>query len=658
MTLRLNFVLSLALLIQMMGMPRGVAHESTPSAPLLFRGHSEFSRFGFGYLGATSEAQANAILNEECPQPSPTTTSVCLPTARDPTRMLVLDTARVFTHQRLQETLFEWAIINQFAFQRPQPTLSNLSRPSCISADSPIWRRVQAGLADPRFASSVSLTREANQDSNLAFVLLHSERLNHARARLNCDDQSETRANRPQCRAITQELARMHASYPAVWPLSSLATGIGTTVGTTELSTEGQRATRRVYEVLGARGTSSTDSPEVLENRGRSLASSVFSNPNHIAAYSGLIEGLDSSLSAISPSEPVRSARLRLAEELDQVRERSGASNAHSICQDTRFLNAMDLGASINQIALMRPILVRQMLLDLPPSERRIALQGLCSLNLMQYLRSPTNCDGVRAIPGATPARLHVERYQLEDSWPYFAPVAYDLVPSTSATVPAVIHLPINLVVSPEDSSALINQLPTWSSQLNNYLNCQTGALTPSALPPGETPPACPPDPNMLRTPPVQFQVTFHPVIRTQAEASVARPALSIHRCYHSDILDVSQRSNCVAVRNYNINRCLTTGTSRILCEQQVPPEGAPENNRADAEHITLNSPVGVLRHEVGHLMGLPDEYTSPPYNRIMNPSGEHDSLMNSSTASSRLYPRHIDRILSPSSCNLIGTGP
>ncbi|MBI3558220.1 MAG: hypothetical protein HY074_18290, partial [Deltaproteobacteria bacterium] len=48
-------------------------------------------------------------------------------------------------------------------------------------------------------------------------------------------------------------------------------------------------------------------------------------------------------------------------------------------------------------------------------------------------------------------------------------------------------------------------------------------------------------------------------------------------------------------------------------------------------------------------LLGVPDEYTDRFYPLAI--VGESDSLMNSSNIYSKLYPRHLEKILEPRKC-------
>ncbi len=87
-----------------------------------------------------------------------------------------------------------------------------------------------------------------------------------------------------------------------------------------------------------------------------------------------------------------------------------------------------------------------------------------------------------------------------------------------------------------------------------------------------------------------------------------------------------------------------------------LPPEGDARFNRQNSSNYTETTDAPTVIHEVGHLLGLGDEYLDPK--RSFSPPGEHDSMMNRSGPGSRFYPRHLQQILEPAStCPLPATG-
>ena len=89
---------------------------------------------------------------------------------------------------------------------------------------------------------------------------------------------------------------------------------------------------------------------------------------------------------------------------------------------------------------------------------------------------------------------------------------------------------------------------------------------------------------------------------------------------------------------------------AKVNC-QRAYPLNSPNNNRENAANLTLGSTLGTIRHELFHQMGNnDDEYVDSAME--FNPIGEFNSLMNNSDGrGARLYPRHVQEILSPIKC-------
>ena len=77
------------------------------------------------------------------------------------------------------------------------------------------------------------------------------------------------------------------------------------------------------------------------------------------------------------------------------------------------------------------------------------------------------------------------------------------------------------------------------------------------------------------------------------------------------------------------------------------PPAESKRWSRANAENLTLNTSERTLFHEVGHRIGMDDEYYDREYYPIPN-LGEKKSIMR---AGKKIMPRHIDAVLRPLQC-------
>ena len=77
------------------------------------------------------------------------------------------------------------------------------------------------------------------------------------------------------------------------------------------------------------------------------------------------------------------------------------------------------------------------------------------------------------------------------------------------------------------------------------------------------------------------------------------------------------------------------------------PPADSKKWSRANAENITFNTSDRTILHEIGHRIGMDDEYYDSVYYPVPN-LGEKDSIMR---AGKTIMPRHIDTVLRPLQC-------
>ncbi len=626
-----------------------IAHLDS-EAPLVGPSDREV-RMPYGYLGASSEAEAQTILDQSCPATPPprSVSELCI---RRPDgsvwRRVVADSSLILLYGRLNEKLYEYEMLERFAFGSPPPDPATLSRPSCIDEDSPVWQAVRTGFRGSPQRERLNAFRDAQSDKNLAFVLLQHERLSAASEGLNCSG-SRSEEESGECRAIRLEMNRIHTGYPLLWPTATLANradGGGEAMFSSPVASD---AARRVYQLIGAQWGRAGSSPEELERLGRERAAEALrGNP---AGYSALVDVLERSLQSDgAATEPLASARSGLSRHLGSLRAEAGRGLPDPCAPGLAPRDPNDLAFRVNSMALFRPNLVRQMLLDLAPPERAAAVQALCAARLMRVLRPETDCRGVTRNPGPPPS-TSVRRWVSDHTWPYGSLSAYEIVPSRDPATPTIVRMPLTLAVPPENLAEFQSALRSWQPQLNDYFNCQVGRMSPP--PSSSVFTTCPAEPSLVRTPPVRFEINVRITgVPLDGEAPPP-PSFRVHRCFNSDIAGSdADQSNCERVREHAVLGCMTRGETRDSCMARHPL-GDPSNNRENSANLGLNTLPNVLRHEVGHLFGLPDEYVTPPYDRIMNPVGEHNSIMRGSRdPGARLYSRHLDTLLRPASCS------
>ncbi|MBI2519010.1 MAG: hypothetical protein HYV97_01275 [Bdellovibrio sp.] len=123
----------------------------------------------------------------------------------------------------------------------------------------------------------------------------------------------------------------------------------------------------------------------------------------------------------------------------------------------------------------------------------------------------------------------------------------------------------------------------------------------------------------------------------------------AVHRCYCADC----------HVPDPDGIEVIFAGRSEIpntTCKKDLTPKqkdavlaaGTHWRDRQDANNVTATTECWILKHEMLHRLGLPDEYVdkkSYPYNEI----GPNNSIMNSGE---EILPRHVERILRPERCH------
>lgn len=624
------------------------AHESArPATTAGGVGHPEFTGVhgGYGYL-ASSEAEGDSVLTFGCSEedrrnyvsracPTP------LPPGADPEAALS-STAEATVTGLLQEQVAEYMVMQAGATTDTRPV--GLEFGTCIEPGSGTGRLqgalpTRAGLGTaPASATARKFASVANQfqRDNLARALMMSDQLER-RVQVSCSTEVQRAANRGLCTNLQNMLMRIDTAYPSLFGFRSRAvdglSGGASGMPGTELFRD---AVKRLIGTHGADGSSA----EARLQRGSGFYESAMNASSDVNALPGLerrfISAEDEAASTGAPAS-LRSAQTALNDAAEQLNREYLAR----VRADARGLCGLDL----RRMAVVYPNVVRQMLLDLPAERRALVQAVLCrmtgALARTQFLEQ---CDGVSLAPD-TPGRRELRVSRTMWDFPYSSQNNFTLSrPFSPPAAPYEVVLDVNIAADPDVTGDLDALAAQWGQRAVGYFNCQSGQA-PTYAPASGPVRACPPDPANRVPPGVRFRVNVHRV----AASSTAPPLLRVHRCYRAE-LRAPDNTNCDRVRAFRVRQeCGATPTPG--CEAAIPPSGDSSNNRLDSANLTGSTPPGVLLHEFGHLLGLPDEYRDDTH--VFNDGGEGNSLMNFSSEDSRLYPRHLRRIMAPARCSM-----
>jgi hypothetical protein len=488
---------------------------------------------------------------------------------------------------------------------------------------------------------------------------------NEAPADFRCRDVA--RRNEGACVALQAQMFRLQSSFPALYNVPQMARGDyepKVRYHESPFLWDG-----RQYDLTSGRrtpdgGLTSYTQPGMMT----AIRDLIVANGG---SYQSILSGLSkrsstefsameqSLIAAINKAEGADSTpqlrhALRQFNQVGQaIRDRHASqtrSRIDDLCSRRNF-NPENFQQHLVRMMLLNPNVVRQFLIDADPQTRAVALAVLCQEGVMGYLRPERQCNNVSGgpLPGTAPIRT-ARRFQAD--FP-FSSNHYTTISRPTDDDPYTVDLTVNLQLGPNVNSsdpAVLAQMQTlantWRSDVNNYINCQSGAPgAPATITntDGSTL-TCPPEASMRTNPPVVVNVNFNIV---PAGSPSPPPTMSMHQCFRAE----TGSSNCNAIRQWHIDRCVSGGDTLANCQSNTPPANTPSLNRQNAANLTLGTSLGTVRHEILHQLGLRDEYEDQR-SYVFNEIGEHNSIMRSSgSLTSRLYPRHIEQLTSVVRC-------
>ena len=282
---------------------------------------------------------------------------------------------------------------------------------------------------------------------------------------------------------------------------------------------------------------------------------------------------------------------------------------------------------STAEMLALDPAAVRQALLNANNSESRTAIEyDLChspAFRIMRNIGCSTQCDKQTGhCETVAPREMDIVRAnetfsgQVMADYPFSSSASYGITRTPplrrgNATIRTTIQVTPPTGATPAEAAAHRARLQACVATWFNDQARSNG------------------NPNLT------FQIQFIGKDDALPAGSPPPVAITLRTCYHSTC---SFRG---------------TPTQSMCCPGNAPscaiPGEANHGMQADSANLMADTNCAVVRHEVGHMLGLPDEYQADYY--PFNSLGEPNSIMNNSSETSRLYPRHFWSMLHPNRC-------
>ena len=258
---------------------------------------------------------------------------------------------------------------------------------------------------------------------------------------------------------------------------------------------------------------------------------------------------------------------------------------------------AQDLETLINDY----PTVVRQMILD-NPQNKGIYKRVLCSSHnfTKNFKRNPRfECKGVKTrYDKDGTITTNVDRNLFD--WPYYTKTQYGISKQLDGSY--VVNLPLKFAAGhgtkTEDITALVDG---WIEQATQQYQKTYESVKQSD------------------DPIIKFQISVEVVNLSLLQPS--NDIIKVHQCFSSDL----------------------KGKKRTLCAENNQAAGG---NRQDDHNWVPSTTSVVVEHELGHILGLDDEYVEDNYH--FNLIGEENSLMRHTQGTTQLKRRHFLEILTP----------
>lgn len=643
------------------------SHDEIDSA-IGEEGSSPSNHAGYGYFyNGASEAATDRALSFDCANDAINNylQSFCgdrLEISQE-SENLVNESMRALVIRDLRIQAVQFYGMNYTALNQMQtpPQSVSFPWPPCLETsdrNDPRLTGFSSTTPPPSYLDRRSSMMRRFDTKNMVQALAYGERLDKAWNDNNCSSPGVSGSARSMCLTLEGQVDRLHNSYPALWPLSRMD---HSRVGSRESATFNFEAQKYQQFKNSIQSLLSTYNNQRGSDESNRNWNELMSNHNFITETQMRIDrAFDQA--ADDPNSPLAQAVSQLntiGEGLRSDYKETVNGRIGQICRDAAGVLPATADGRRNKyqlsgmLAVMNPAILRQMMLDLPPDRRDLARAVLCESGLASQVRPTNKCHGITG--GPLPSEITVDR-RLNTEWPFgtqnYATFSQPNAPDDETTLmTSTVNIKIGPGLSAEQARETLNN---WRRNTNCFYNCQTGqhprnyeqvaadGTISTFMCPSTESTGCPVSSEM-RNPPIRFKIDFNIL---SSEQENINPTVTLHKCFHAN-LPSDEASDCQRVYETALDRCQRIHrNTEEYCQEKYSGVDDPEINRANSSNIPISEDDDTVNHEIGHILGLSDEY--PDGQRPHTALGERTSLM---TSGNRLYPRHLEDLLSPTTC-------
>lgn len=358
-----------------------------------------------------------------------------------------------------------------------------------------------------------------------------------------------------------------------------------------------ERMREQIYEMIGSHNNDNSVTRETQKDRGQRLYRESITNKYGVGWDENSADNLFTNAhnqivvqeEIYNPASGVLDKIVPKPKNYDQLAKSIQEKSRQNLYSD---IKKMCSNFDLKSVAKKYPQVLKQMLLDFPNSQFDMAKNYVCQNKMNTLVDSPAanSCSGVTGDIDS-PNGMVVERY--EYTFP-FGSQKRKVIKKVGDSLEVSTKVHFKFLYDPSLSETEAQQkeqfdrkTAEWISKTNAFYSKMKDKMKPSVI--------------------FKYEASFED----------GKPLVNVSKCYRRTLPEADR------------HRC-----------DKVNEAGG---NWEDAGNYTLDTDDKTLSHEMGHQLGLDDEYSADYY--PINHLGESDSVMKSGT---NLYPRHIRRIVQP----------